>query len=225
MIRLTLAGAELAGFELEHPAASVRLLIPSPGSSELVIPRWNGNEFLLEDGTRPVIRTFTPRSLTPHGLDLDIVVHEGGAVSDWAETANLGAAAAVSGPGRGYEVDGSVSGYLLIGDETAIPAISQLLEHIPEAIPVEAHLVVNNDFGRIEMPDHRDSVLTWREISEPTDAGAAMLTALQETERDETRKVWCAGEAAAVQAVRNHLFRELGLARALGNVRGYWKAR
>jgi len=59
LTRVTLAGDELAGFTVTEPAASVRLLLPEPGG--LVIPEWNGNEFLFGDGRRPRIRTLTPR--------------------------------------------------------------------------------------------------------------------------------------------------------------------
>ena len=82
-----MAGRELEGLTVEHPAASVRLLVPSSASGELVLPAWNGNEFLLADGRRPVIRTFTPRRLDPDGLELDIevVIHGRGAATEWAE--------------------------------------------------------------------------------------------------------------------------------------------
>ena len=36
-------------------------------------------------------------------------------------------------------------------------------------------------------------------------------------------RVWVAGEAAAVQRIRRHLFEERGLSRAQATVRGYWK--
>jgi NADPH-dependent ferric siderophore reductase len=35
--------------------------------------------------------------------------------------------------------------------------------------------------------------------------------------------VWAAGEAAAVQRIRRHLFEERSMARAHTTVRGYWK--
>lgn len=57
--RFTLVGDELDGLVIDEPAASVRLLLPSPGTDELVMPDWTGNEFLLPDGRRPLIRTFT----------------------------------------------------------------------------------------------------------------------------------------------------------------------
>src|SRR5437588_10054614 len=65
LVRVTFAGPDLEGLTVEHPAASVRLLLPSPAGHELVMPSWNGNEFLLPDGRRPAIRPFTPRRVDP----------------------------------------------------------------------------------------------------------------------------------------------------------------
>jgi NADPH-dependent ferric siderophore reductase len=225
LIRVTLAGDELDGFEIEQPAASVRLLFPSPGSSELLLPEWNGNEFLLADGSRPIIRTFTPRAMTSHGLAVEMVIHEGGAASGWAQAASPGDRVALSGPGRGYTIDEHATRYLLIGDETAIPAISQLLEHIPVAVPVEVHLEVASDFGRLDLPTPSRVDVTWHELAAAEHRGAAMLVALRDSALTDTTSLWCAGEAAAMYGIRNYLFGEAGLARSRATVRGYWKAR
>jgi hypothetical protein len=106
MLRLRLGGRNLEGLTVAQPAASVRLLLPSSGGHELVIPTWHGNEFLLPDGRRPTLRTFTPRRVDADapGLDLEIVIHSGGLASQCAEAARRSDPAAVSGPGRGYTV-------------------------------------------------------------------------------------------------------------------------
>src|SRR3954454_14081554 len=129
MVRITFGGPELDGLVVEQPASSVRLVVPW-GDEPLVIPDWTGNEFLLPDGRRPALRTFTPRRVDPDGLelDIDIVLHGRGAVSEWAEGAGVGDWAAVSGPARGYVVDPDGRAFVLAGDETAIPAISQVLD-------------------------------------------------------------------------------------------------
>ncbi|HUF84947.1 MAG TPA: siderophore-interacting protein, partial [Acidimicrobiia bacterium] len=143
-MRVTLAGSELEGLTVEQPAASVRLLLPSPGSDELVMPTWNGNEFLLPDDRRPTIRTFTPLRVDPDelSLDVEIVVHGGGAASEWAQAAQPGDRAALSGPGRGYDVDPEAPAFLLGGDETAIPAIGQLLDVLPPETRVQVHVEI-----------------------------------------------------------------------------------
>jgi len=137
LVRLTLAGPALEGLEPGLPAASLRLLVPTEAHPEAV-PAWNGNEFLHSDGTRPAIRTLTPTRFDADALELDVevVLHGAGPLSTWAETAAPGASAAVSGTGRGYEIHPHDRSFLLAGDESAIPAISVLLDAIPSAAAI-----------------------------------------------------------------------------------------
>src|SRR6476659_5013433 len=138
MTRVTLAGPDLEGLKVDDPAASVRLLLPASGASELIMPSWNGNEFLLPDGRRPAIRTFTPVRVDDAQLELDleIVVHGSGVASQWAAAAEPGRRAAISGPGRGYTVNRDAPAFLLGGGGIAITAISQLLEALHPAASV-----------------------------------------------------------------------------------------
>src|SRR4029453_7384929 len=125
LVRCTFGGSDLDDFPEPHPAASVRVLFPAPGTTELVMPEWNGNEFLLpgsDGGTRlrPYLRTFTPRATRteradPPELDVDVVLHGAGVASSWVAGAELGAPAAVSGPGRGYAVAADAPPHLLAG--------------------------------------------------------------------------------------------------------------
>ena len=226
MVRVTVAGPELDGFVVEEPAASVRLLLPPAGERELVLPDWNGNEFRLPDGRRAPLRTLTPRRVDADALELDveIVVHGGGAASAWAEAAEPGDEVAVSGPGRGYTVDPDASSFLLAGDETAVPAISQLLEAIPPEASVEVRVEVAEPSGRIELPRHPGAAVEWVDLPEGAAPGDALVAAVRAAHIGAGTQVWVAGEAAAVQRVRRHLFDELGLPRSQGHVRGYWKA-
>lgn len=225
MVRVTLAGSELEGLTVEDPAASVRLLLPSPGARELVLPQWSGNEFLLPDGGRPTIRTFTPRRVDAEALelDLDVVVHGGGVASDWAEGAEAGDPAAISGPGRGYTVDRDAPAFLLAGDETAIAAISQLLETLPAETPVQAYLEVAHPDARITLPDHPRSTVEWCDLPRGAAPGDVLGAAVRGAALAPGTRVWAAGEAAAVQRIRRHLADDRGLPRAHAAVRGYWK--
>jgi NADPH-dependent ferric siderophore reductase len=222
---VTLGGPELEGFRADEPAASVRLLLPTPGADELVMPAWNGNEFLLADGRRPTIRTFTPRRVDPEALelDLDVVIHPGGAASAWAEEAVDGAPAAVSGPGRGYEVDEGASAFLLLGDESAMPAITQLLEVLPGTTPVQVHVEVASPDARIDLPHHPAATVTWSDLPAGSTSGDTLVAAVRGADIPPDSQVWAAGEAAAVQRIRRHLFEDRGLDRSRATVRGYWK--
>ena len=226
MVRVRLGGSDLDGLEITEPAASVRMLLPAGGASgALVMPEWNGNEFLLPDGTRPTIRTFTPRRLDPlaPALDLDIVLHQGGAASSWAEAATPGAEAAISGPGRGFEIDPGTSEYLLGGDESAIPAIAQLLEALAPSVTVDVHVEVARPDARLALPDHPGATVTWHDLAAGDRHGSALVAAVERASIGPDAHVWVAGEAAAVQRIRKHLFDEREVPRRRATVRGYWK--
>lgn len=224
MRRMVLGGEQLGGFAIESPASSVRLLLPPPGQNTIVMPTWSGNQFDLPDGSRAPIRTFTPRRFDPDRLELtlDMVLHAGGAAADWARGAENGDEVAVSGPGRSEELDDSARSFLLAGDESAIPAISQLLESINAEHSIDVHIEVATAEGRLDLPAHPNTVITWHEAatgSAPGDAMAAAVMGIEEL----PDAVWVAGEAASVQRLRKYLFNERGRDRSSVTARGYWK--
>lgn len=64
----------------------------------------------------------------------------------------------VSGPGRGYTIDTGATAFLLAGDESAIPAICQLLEHLRE-VPISVHISVTHSDAVVDL--HRDVNVEW----------------------------------------------------------------
>ena len=227
--RVTLGGEGLDGIELDAPAASVRILVPEPGADELVLPTWQGNEFRYDDGARPSIRTFTPRAhdAAARELAIDVVDHPGGVVSSWARTARPGDEVALSGPGRGYELDAGAVGHVLAGDETALPAIAQLVAAIPDGTPVRAIVEVRDDSARLPELDaaaerRAEVEVEWLVAGE---RGEALVGALRAVPIEATTAVWVAGEAAVMQAVRGVLRDERDVERSRTTVRGYWKDR
>ena len=219
LVRVTLAGPELIRFPSPDPAASVRLLLPAP--TGLVIPDWNGNEFLMPDGSRPPLRTLTPRAVRAGELDVDIVVHEGGRLSTWATGAEVGSDVAISGPGRGYEIPSDAQRLLLAGDETALPAIAQLLELIPHAVAVRALVEIATPDAQLALPERASTDWIPGRPGEPP--GTALVDAVRAEPLAAGTRVWVAGEAAAVQRIRKDVFNERAVPREHAVIRGYWK--
>lgn len=155
-------------------------------------------------------------------MDLDIVVHGREGVSGWVRRVSPGAPAAISGPGRGYEIDPDADRLILLGDEAAIPAISQLLETASDAIVVTAHIEVTHRDARIDLPAHPGATVTWHDLPGGGTRGTTLIDALTAAPIDGGTRVWAAGEAAAMQRIRLHLA-DRGVARADATVRGYWK--
>jgi len=224
MVRVVLGGDELDGFSIEAPASSVRLLLPQPGSNELVMVTWTGNQFELPDGSRPPIRTFTPRRFdTEHNeLTLDVVLHANGVATDWARSAAPGHEVAISGPGRSDDLDPDARSHLLVGDESALPAIAQLVEWIPDDRTIEVHVEVRSRDARLALPDHPNTSVTWHVAPDGATSGDAMAAALMAV-TDLADAIWIAGEAATVQRLRKYLFDERGRDRSGVTARGYWK--
>lgn len=224
MLRVVFGGDDLDGFAIVAPASSVRLLLPPPGADEVVMPTWSGNQFELPSGERAPIRTFTPRSFDSEllQLTLDMVLHDHGAATDWARNAHVGDEVAISGPGRSEPIDPDAMSHLLVGDESAIPAIGQLLEAIPPDRSVEVHVEITVPGARFELPSHPRSTVTWH-TANPGDAPGTTLVAAVKALSTLPDAVWIAGEAATVQQLRTHLFDERGRQRSTVTARGYWK--
>lgn len=223
LVRIRLGGDGLEGLEPGLPAASVRLLLPRNG--ELAVPTWDGNEFRHADRSRPALRTVTPRRFDADRLELDveIVLHGDGPLSRWAAGAEPGDAAAVSGTGRGYTIDPAARAYLLAGDESALPAISVLLETLPADASITVLAEVAQPDARLDLSAHPGATVQWLDLDPGATPGAALVAAALDAPIEPGARVWAAGEAAAMQRIRKHLFAERGLARSQCTVRGYWK--
>ncbi len=224
MVRIALGGEELDGFAIESPASSVRLLLPPPGANEIEMPTWTGNQFELATGERAPIRTFTPRAFDSERLELtiDVVLHDHGAATDWAQRADVGDEVAISGPGRSETLDPTARSFLLAGDESAIPAISQLLESIEPDRAIEVHIEITHPGARFELPTHPHATIVWHDARAGAAPGDSFTAAVQDLDQLPDA-VWVAGEAAAVQRLRSHLFDERGRDRSSVTARGYWK--
>jgi NADPH-dependent ferric siderophore reductase len=209
----------LPGIRVDEPAASIRLLLPEPEG--LVVPAWDGNEFLLPDGRRPGLRTLTPFAADPDAgeVSVAVVLHGRSRLVDWARTVAPGAPVAVSGPGRGHRLDPDAAAHVLLGDESALPAIRQLVDAAPSGPALRVVVEVADATARVELapaPVAAWPVATGR-------PGDALVTWLADAPLGAGEHVWAAGEAAAMQRIRRHLLDVRGLPRAQCTVRGYWK--
>ena len=139
MVRVTLAGDELAGFGGEGPDRRIKMFFPVEGQDRPAVPRATSGGPLWPAGEpRPTIRTYTVRRFDAAAgeLDVDFVLHEGhGPAAAWARDARPGAWVGVSEPGGRYVVDPEAEFHLVIGDESALPAVATVLEALPGGVP------------------------------------------------------------------------------------------
>ena len=153
-VRVELGGACLEHFGVDGRSLydqRIKLVFPGvPGgpapSFEGADDTWWDTWLARPEAERGHMRTYTVRDLVGSGADtrlvVDIVVHadahgEVGPGCAWAARASVGDRVVVLGPRRGHayggiEFDpGTASRLLLVGDETAVPAVCAILGQLP----------------------------------------------------------------------------------------------
>jgi NADPH-dependent ferric siderophore reductase len=137
MTRVTLGGDELAGFPGDGPDQRIKLFFPMPGQRRPAMPRASSGGPVWPPGEpRPVIRSYTVRRFDAAAgeLDVDFVLHGAhGPAAAWAAAAEPGDWVGVSDPGGRYRPDPTAQAHLVIGDESALPAIATVLEALGAA--------------------------------------------------------------------------------------------
>lgn len=227
MVRVTLAGDELAGFPGDGPDRRIKLFFPVPGQERPAVPRASSGGPLWPPGqARPTIRTYTVRryDATAGELDVDFVLHgEHGPAAVWARDARPGAWVGVSEPGGRYEPDPSAAYHLVIGDETALPAVATVLEALPADVRAHVFLEVADAAEVQELPGDGDVVWLHRDGRR---AGEPLADAVRSAELpDGPGQAWLSGESACVKELRRHLIEDRGFDRRAVYATGYWRAR
>ncbi|MFI7414813.1 siderophore-interacting protein [Streptomyces sp. NPDC049627] len=232
MVRVTFSGPDLHAFHSDGRDQSLSLFLPHPGQTEPRVPLelgdgwWQGWRELPDD-VRAVMRSYTLRSLrrNPDEIDIDFVLHTPtGPASRWASQAGPGDRVLLLGPAiadnrairfRPPEDTGLV---VIWGDETAVPAVSAILESLPAGIRARVWLEVRDAGGIQDLMSEADAEITWLVREDGLDAIRA--TRLPGAERP---YVWIAGESGQVKALRRHFVGERGIDRRRVTFVGYWR--
>ena len=113
-MRITFAGEDLADFISLSPDDHLKLFVPTQ-AGEIVR------------------RDYTPRRYDQQAktLVLDFAVHEAGPATLWALDAKPGDTIQIGGPKGSAVLPWDIQRWLLVGDETALPAISRRIEEAP----------------------------------------------------------------------------------------------
>lgn len=210
MRRIWLGGDDLeADFAFTPLGASdhIKLVPPDPETGQVVLPP--------PDGPRPTMRDYTVRRFDAERkeLALDFVLHDHGPAGRWGIGAVPGSQVGVLGP-RGSQIfPGDVEQYLIVVDETGLPAAERFLEELPAAVAVR--LIVLGGSRRVLANSARDAEIIWVNDFEE----AAPL--IKRPPADVFG--WAAGEAEMMRGLRVHLRDELGVDPARVSIHGYWR--
>ncbi|PPK63649.1 siderophore-interacting protein [Actinokineospora auranticolor] len=231
LARITLTGPDLAHFTEVGPEPRCKVLLPPRPGAEVVVPDavpfWDEVRALPES-LRPIVRTYTVRAARPADLELDIdfVLHgDTGPASAWAGAAAVGDPVGLYGCLSSFAPPADTSAYLVVGDETALPAISGIVGSL--SVGARARVLLEVDGAADEQPlaSAADLDVTWlhRDGAEPgtTTLLHDAVTAVGAV--DPRTYAWVAGESAMAQAVRATLVLDHDLTRQRVYFSGYWR--
>ncbi|NUX99560.1 siderophore-interacting protein [Paraburkholderia youngii] len=231
LIRVTFTGDDLHDFVSASFDDHIKVFFSEPGADKPTLPQAGADGPVFPEGKRPTARDFTPRRFDRDARELDIefAMHDAGPAATWAAQAQVGQYLGVGGPRGSMVIPTGFDWHLLIGDDTALPAIARRLEELPAGTRVAAVIEVADPSARIEFTTQAELHLVWCYRSEAdTQTGArgeALLHAVRDTWLPENGEgyVWAAGEAATIRAVRQHLCGERGVDKARIRAASYWK--
>lgn len=202
MIRVTLEGPELDGFTSLGADDHIKLFF--------------GDE----------MRDYTPRRYDPDAgaLVLDFAVHDAGPATTWAVAAQSGDSLTIGGP-RGSAVIAPVfDWYLLIGDETALPAIGRRVEELTDGVQAITLTAIPGQADEQSFETAADHSAYWvhRPVDQAADA-APLLDALRRMTLPEGDGfIWIAAEAQVARALKQYVLSDLGHPPQHLKASGYW---
>ncbi len=228
MRRVVFQSDELAGFNSVSYDDHIRLFIPPPGTP---VPRGTRgpNGMIFPDGaTRPASRDYTPRAFDPatNRLTVDFVLHGEGPGSTFGDRARPGDSLGIGGPINSMVVRGSYDWFLLIGDETALPAIGRRIEELPAGNNVVAFVEIEDQAERQAFRTAANLQMHWleRRAASPSARATLLVDAVSAaTLPSGTGFSFVAAENAAARAVRRHLVEERGLKADLVRAYRFWQ--
>lgn len=220
--RIAFRADEFADHTLTGPDEYFGLLMPPAGSRQPTMPsadRINVRQAIrkLPADQRPDLRWYTIRRLRPadREIDVDFVLHgDAGPGTRWASRAEPGQVVGFRA-GNGTYRPTQPGRRLLAADETALPALSAILDH-DGAGDLAAYVEVPDETYEVDLP------VTWlhRGAEAP---GTALLPAIAAANTDDLGYAWLCGESAIATGLRRHLVRDRGVDRRRIMFSGYWK--
>jgi NADPH-dependent ferric siderophore reductase len=204
----------------------VKLQLPRPGVS---YPEPFDLERIRAELPRdqwPLSRTYTVRAWDADSreLTIDFVYHgDEGVAGPWAVAARPGDVLRFMGPGGGYAPRAEADWHLMVGDESALPAIGASLERVPEGAPARVFVEVAGPEEEQELPTPGDAEIVWLHRN-GAPVGDALVQAVRELDfPSEDVHVFVHGEANFVKQLRRHLRVERALPLEKWSISGYWR--
>lgn len=229
---VTLGGPGIRHLVPGEADQAVRPFFPREGQHALRMPTASNEAWMVQvlrmpKETRPWVRTLTVRSLRPaeQELDIEFALHGDSPMTSWVRRVQPGDPAGIFDLGSMYGPPEHTRGRLLVGDETALPAILSILDRDPNPSPTEVFVEVATKHDIRAVPTHPGGRVHWlSRDSESLRPGVRALEAVAGAELPEgPLYAWAAGEAKLATGVRRHLVNDRGIPKRDVSFYGYWR--
>jgi NADPH-dependent ferric siderophore reductase len=208
MVRVTVAGDELAGFTSQGFDDHIKL-------------------FFTDATGQTARRDFTPRRYDAGRAELliDFALHHSGPATRWASTATKGMTLALGGPRGSSIIPTDFESHLLVGDETALPAIGRRLEELPGTTRAWVVAEIDNESERQAFTTAANVDVIWVYRRGGTAGSADALLKVLRTVSVPTTQcfAWIAGESNVARRLRQFLVEERHIEKSWVKAAGYWR--
>ncbi|MEH6445438.1 MAG: siderophore-interacting protein [Oceanospirillaceae bacterium] len=222
MMRITLGGDDLVTFPDEQEGGYIKLHFAKSGVlNENVLAQLQSED----TQQRPILRTYTVRNQRedPKQIDVDFVMHDAGPASNWALNSEIGSEIYIAGPGKKKSVDATADWVLIIGDMTALPAISVNLSSLAETAKGYAVIEIlhENDKQALAVPS--GVTLIWV-VSNPASKSSELVDVVKSLpELAGNASAWLACEFDKMRLLRTYIYQDLQIPRRCVYASSYWK--
>jgi NADPH-dependent ferric siderophore reductase len=193
-----------------------------PSLADFVSPSFDDHVKVFFDtgAAEPARRDYTPRHIDNAAceLTLEFVLHGDGPASEWAARAAPGQRLRIGGPRGSFVVPLDYAWHLLVGDETALPAIARRLEELPAGARATVVLQLADEADRPPLPTAAS--VQWHHTR---DGGETMAWARAWALPPGEGYVWAAGEGGEMAELRRILVDSKGHDKSAIRAAAYWK--
>lgn len=221
--RIIFHSDDLAGFISSSFDDHIKLFI-SENLMDLVVPTLTEQGLAFsDDKAKPAARDYTPYYFdeSTNCLTVDFVLHQSGPAGNWASQAQPGQQIVIAGPRGSMVVPTAYDWHLLIGDETAIPAISRRLTELQAHKYVLVVLELENDELLRLLPLHSHAQI---HLHIRTDDRSGLAKKVENLSLPLGNGfAWAAAESAVVKHVREVLVNAHDLPNKSIRASSYWR--
>lgn len=214
MRRVTLQGAALADLPEDCAGAYIKLF------------------FEQAENPKPVVRTYTIANLRPEldEIDVDFMLHTHidnaahGFAAPWSLSVQPGDEITLSGPGPAKFINTDAAYFLLAGDMTALPALTENLKRLPQDAQGLVFIEILSEADKQDLVKPDKVEINWVINNDPGSDESPLLQEIAQADwRADNFAAWVACEFKTMKKIRHYLKVERGIEKSHLYISSYWK--